>query len=244
MLRPILFRHFISRTMKRISLAYLTLTLLVISACGTPADLQQTALQETIDSMVLKYEKPVDSELTDEEWQEEAVYRAKRTLATSADTDPELLVALAEDSHPNMPRYVAKNASTPDETLEALAVSEDYITRTYAAANVGIPLELLDALSRDEHDDVRGAAAYNPSNSEENMKLFVTDSNNNVQQQLARNKSLTSDVMMLMAEQSSVVALDVLIKRSDIPQEVVDVLKNNPNTTIAAKAEAYGQASE
>ncbi|MDR0440224.1 MAG: hypothetical protein LBI59_04480 [Candidatus Accumulibacter sp.] len=78
----------------------------------------------------------------------------RNELATSLDTDKEILEALARDENKFVRENVADNPNAPASALEIPAKNDGDIIRMDAAENSGTPANVLAALTNDQNGTV------------------------------------------------------------------------------------------
>lgn len=78
-------------------------------------------------------------------------YKIRRRVAENNNTPVNILLILAEDSHPEVRATVADHNLTPKEVLERLAADECLEVRYTLAENANLPMEILLKLAEDEN---------------------------------------------------------------------------------------------
>jgi hypothetical protein len=102
---------------------------------------------------------------------------AKQQLASSPNTQPEVLAQLAYKEDPALLERVAENPQTTPATLEKLSAHEAPEVRSAVAENLQTPVERIKELASDENPDVRYRLAENAKTPVEVLESLSSDEN-------------------------------------------------------------------
>jgi len=165
---------------------------------------------------------PSDAEL-DSSFYDEIIVGLSEIARES--TEDATLAYLATHANGGVRSDVAKNPAISSELQIALSKDENSLVRSYLGANPKLGAEVATALSVDKSESVRRPLAQNANVVPETLQLFVADENPEVQRSLARNKSLTPELMVQIVEKSADPAVSELIKRTDLPADLLEKIR-------------------
>lgn len=149
--------------------------------------------------------------------------------------------------------HIASNPSTPIYILQSLSeitdteYEEDIEVRSSVAYNPSTPTDILDKLSYDKAEHVRASLGYNKSTPLEILNRLATDKSDEVRTATASNQNISQKLLQKLSEDHyyytrievarNIKTPSTILNRlaKDKDQSVVDLVKQNPNTSIETK---------
>ncbi len=167
---------------------------------------------------------------------DEAIARqARNRAATSADTSPEVLAALASDPYLEVVHDALRNRNCPPDVLERLADAEDEKTRGLVALNESTPSAVVERLAlNDDRVHVRRMAACNINVSPELLARLAREATTEVLKAVATNKRTPAESLAFLARSNnSEVRIGVAANKS-APAAVIELLLHDSEVAESA----------
>ncbi len=160
----------------------------------------------------------------------EEVQRLTRLAKDSE--DPTELTEYARHPNQGIRSEAAKNPNLPVEIQQELVDDPEWLVRNYLGANPALAAEVASALVDDPDRRARWTVAKNPTVPEEILVEFVDDDHIEVQKKLAENTAISAELQLQIAQESEPGAVITLLKREQLPDEVMAAIEARPEQAI------------